>query len=119
MGPPVQDGEESLGLHGRITNIPAEDVCVSQDWQGDDYKIRVGGHGSPSQDVGECLVLHREITTQLGANALVVRDVVENAGDRPEPMMLLYHCNFGYPIVSADSRIYASGGGVEPRQRYA
>ena len=29
--------------------------------------------------------------------------------------MLLYHCNFGYPIVSADSRIYTSGGGVEPR----
>jgi hypothetical protein len=30
--------------------------------------------------------------------------------------MLLYHCNFGYPLVSADSRIYTSGGGVEPRE---
>ena len=30
-------------------------------------------------------------------------------------MMLLYHCNFGYPLVSADSRIYTSGGSVEPR----
>jgi len=33
----------------------------------------------------------------------------------PEPLMLLYHCNFGYPLVSADSRIYTSGGSVDPR----
>jgi hypothetical protein len=115
IGPPVQDGDESLGLHGRVSNIPAEDVCVSQDWQGDDYMIRVAGTVRQARTFGECLVLHREITTQLGANALVVRDVVENAGSRPEPMMLLYHCNFGYPIVSADSRIFTSGGGVEAR----
>ena len=104
---------------GRISNVPAEDVCVSQGWQGDDYKIRLAGTVRQARTFGECLVLHREITTQLGANALVVRDVVENAGNRPEPMMLLYHCNFGYPLVSADSRIYTSGGGVEPRERHA
>jgi hypothetical protein len=117
IGPPVQDGDESLGLHGRVSNIPAEDVCVSQGWRGDDYIIRVAGTIREARTFGECLVLHREITTQLGANALVVRDVVENAGSRPEPMMLLYHCNFGYPIVSADSRVYTSGGNVEPRDR--
>lgn len=116
VGPPVQDGDESLGLHGRISNIPAEDVCISQGWQGDDYMIRLAGTVRQARTFGECLVLHREITTQLGANALVVRDVVENAGNRPEPMMLLYHCNFGYPLVSANSRIYTSGGIVEPRE---
>jgi len=116
IGPPVQDGDESLGLHGRVSNIPAEDVCVSQGWQGDDYLIRVAGAVRQARVFGECLVLHREITTQLGSNALVVCDVVENAGSRPEPMMLLYHCNFGYPIVSADSRIFTSGGSVEPRE---
>jgi hypothetical protein len=115
IGPPCKDGDESLGLHGRVSNIPAEDVCVSQGWQGDDYMIRVAGTVRQAKTFGECLLLHREITTQLGANALVVRDVVENAGSRPEPMMLLYHCNFGYPIVSADSRLYTSGGNVEPR----
>jgi hypothetical protein len=115
VGPPVQDGDESLGLHGRISNVPAEDVCISQGWQGDDYQIRLAGVVRQARTFGECLVLHREITTQLGSNALVVRDIVENAGNRPEPLMLLYHCNFGYPMVSADSRIYTSGGRVEPR----
>ena len=116
IGPPCQDGDESLGLHGRVSNIPAEDVCISQGWQGDDYAIRLAGTVRQARTFGECLLLHREITTQLGANALVVRDVVENAGFRSEPMMLLYHCNFGYPLVSADSRIYTSGGSVEPRE---
>jgi hypothetical protein len=115
IGPPCQDKDENFGLHGRVSNIPAEDVCVSQGWHGDDYKIRLAGTIRQAKTFGECLVLHREITTQLGANALVVRDVVENAGVRPEPMMLLYHCNFGYPIVNADSRVYTSGGSVEPR----
>ena len=116
IGPPVQDGDESLGLHGQVSNIPAEDVCVTQGWQGDDYEIRLAGTVRQARTFGECLLLHREITTQLGSNALVLRDVVENAGNRPEPMMLLYHCNFGYPLVSADSRIYTSGGRVEPRE---
>ena len=115
IGPPCRDGDESFGLHGRVSNIPAEDISVSQGWQGDDYTIRLAGTIRQAKTFGECLVLHREITTRLGSNALVVRDVVENAGSRPEPLMLLYHCNFGYPIVSADSRIYSSGGSVEPR----
>ena len=112
----ARTADESFGLHGRVSNIPAEDVGISQGWQGDDYTIRLAGTVRQARTFGECLVLHREITTQLGSNALVMRDVVENAGSRPEPMMLLYHCNFGYPMVSADSRIHTSGGTVEPRE---
>jgi hypothetical protein len=119
IGVPCQDGEESLGLHGRISNIPADDVAVFQGWQGDEYVIRVAGTVRQARVFGECLLLHREITTRLGSNALVVRDVVENAGSRPEPLMLLYHCNFGYPMVSASSRLHTSGGAVEPRDAEA
>ena len=119
IGLPCQYGEESLGLHGRIGNIPAEDVRVSQAWQGDEYVIRVAGTVRQAKVFGECLLLHREITTQLGSNALFVRDVVENGGSKPEPLMLLYHCNFGYPLVSAASRLFTSGGRVEPRDATA
>ena len=56
IGPPCQDGDESFGLHGRVSNIPAEDVCVSQGWQGDDYKIRLAGAVRQARTFGECLV---------------------------------------------------------------
>jgi hypothetical protein len=119
IGVPSQVGDAQFGLHGRISNIPAEDVGVSQLWVGDTFQIRVAGTVRQASAFGECLVLRREIVTSLGANALVIRDTVENASVRAEPLMLLYHCNFGYPIVSAATRLHASAGDVEPRDATA
>jgi len=119
IGLPCEVDGVEFGLHGRISNTPAEDVAVSQHWVGDDYRIAVAGTVRQASAFGECLVLRREISTSLGADALVVRDTVENASVRPEPLALLYHCNFGYPIVSAATRLHASPGGVEPRDANA
>jgi hypothetical protein len=119
IGVPCEAGGEKFGLHGRISNTPAEDVGVSQTWEDDDYVIAVSGTVRQARVFGESLLVRRQITTRLGANALVIRDVVENAGSRPEPAMLLYHCNFGYPLVSAASRLHTSGGPVEPRDAVA
>jgi hypothetical protein len=116
--PSAVDGAE-FGLHGRISNVPAEDVAISQQWVGDEYRIVVAGTVRQASAFGECLVLRREIATGLGANSLIVRDTVENASVRPEPLALLYHCNFGYPIVSGASRLYATRGGVDPRDAKA
>ncbi len=113
-GPCQVDGAE-FGLHGRISNVPAEDVAISQNWVGDEYRIAVGGTVRQASAFGECLILRREIATSLGANSLVIRDTVENAGVDPEPLLLLYHCNFGYPIVSAATRLHVSAGKVDPR----
>ena len=32
MGDPNIDNDEELGLHGRISNTDAEDVCISNEW---------------------------------------------------------------------------------------
>jgi hypothetical protein len=34
FGQPEQDGAESLGLHGRISHIPAQNVRLMTEWQG-------------------------------------------------------------------------------------
>jgi hypothetical protein len=115
IGVPCEVDGAEFGLHGRISNIPAEDVAISQNWVGDEYRIAVAGTVRQASAFGECLVLRREISTSLGADALVVRDTVENASVRPEPLVALYHCNFGYPIVSAATRLHVTPGGVEPR----
>ena len=42
IGGPSGDGELRFGLHGRISNIAAEDIGVSQQRKGDEYEIRLG-----------------------------------------------------------------------------
>ncbi|MEG1394082.1 MAG: DUF4432 family protein, partial [Christensenellaceae bacterium] len=96
------DGDE-LGLHGRVSNIPAHDVSVSKEWEGDEYVIHIRGKVTQSCMFQENIVLTREITTKMGAKSLHIKDVVENCGCNEQPFMLLYHCNFGYPVVSEDT----------------
>jgi hypothetical protein len=43
-----------------------------------------------------------------------LHDVVENQGMRDSPLMVLYHLNFGFPLLSERSRIYAPSQAVEP-----
>jgi hypothetical protein len=38
-GPPELDGDEELGLHGRIANSAGRNVAFGTDWDGDDYMI--------------------------------------------------------------------------------
>ena len=41
----------------------------------------------------------RKISTALGENSITIEDTVENQGFRVTPFMLLYHMNFGWPLV--------------------
>ena len=51
-GAPGLDQGRALGLHGRLSNAAAEDLCVSQDWEGDEYRIRVSGRMREAQAMG-------------------------------------------------------------------
>ena len=104
-GDPGHDGRYDLGLHGRVANLPADHVSTSAQWEGDEYVLRVKGTVSDAVIFGENLVMTREIVTKLGSNTLQIRDVVENVGFDKTPFMLMYHMNFGYPVVSENSRL--------------
>jgi len=120
FGQPEQDEGESFGLHGRIAHTPASNVRASAEWQGDDYVLRLEGQARQVSPFGENLLLTRRITTRLGAKAFQIEDRVRNDGFRPTPHMLLYHCNFGFPIVSPESELSVAGGTrVEPRDEIA
>ena len=43
MGAPCEDENEMLGLHGRISNIPAQNVSILKEWNGNRYEINVSG----------------------------------------------------------------------------
>lgn len=101
IGGPV--GE--YGLHDRISNTPAEKVSIFADWIGDEYVMEVSGQVRQCSALCENLLLKRTIKTKLFSNEFVLEDTVVNESFETETIALAYHCNFGYPLVSEESKI--------------
>lgn len=120
MGAPCTDQGQELGLHGRISNTPAHDVSLYKEWEGDDYVIRIRGKMAESSVFGENMVLTRVITAKAGEASFHIHDHVENCGHQDTPLMQLYHCNFGYPLISEDTiLIEPEGTKVRARDKEA
>jgi hypothetical protein len=54
---------------------------------------------------GYVLQLHRRIILPAFGSRIIIEDTVENLTPRTEEFMLLYHCNFGYPLISEKARL--------------
>jgi galactose mutarotase-like enzyme len=113
-GAPSEDSGESLGLHGPIANIPAEHVTWSETWEGDDCILSVSGKVRETSVHGPNLLMERTISTSLSSSAFNIHDVVENQGPKDSPFMLLYHFNFGFPLLTDRSKVYSPSHAVEP-----
>ncbi len=118
-GAPSEDMGVDYGLHGRVSNAAAEDVCINQEWVGNDYEMEVKGKVREVSAMGENMLLTRRIKTKLGRKGFTLADVVENRGFEPQPLMLLYHMNFGFPLLSPSSRIVAPVIATTPRNEDA
>lgn len=104
MGSPSEDDGRQLGMHGRIANTPAYNVSITEEWTEDErFKITVSGKVRESRALCENMVLTREITVYLGDDRIYLHDRVDNEGYKVTPLMLLYHMNFGYPLISKDT----------------
>ena len=109
-----EDEGEMLGIHGVFNNTPAENVRAERTYEGDDVVLKVSG------DIREgSLVMHRELILETERDVLRIQDVLENQGYTQSPVMLVYHVNFGYPLLDAGAQVYTSAGKVEPRNDFA
>ena len=111
IGSPSSIGRRGYGLHGEISNIPAESVSVSQDWEQDDLIFTVKAVMRQSRFYGEDRLFTRELRTSLGSHKILLRDTVENLDFTPAPVFLLYHINFGFPLV--DEHAYLTTAEIE------
>lgn len=102
-------------MHGRVRTTPAEHVCSDARWEGDDYAIELSGEVREAELFGENLVLRRRIRTVYGGKTITVDDEVSNEAFRDEPMMLMYHCNFGWPLLDEGAQIVIPSLNAEPR----
>ena len=86
-------------LHGRISQVPARLAAYGERWDGDACTLYAEAEVAQMAVFGENLMLTRRIEAALGGTAIEVTDRVENRGFRPTPHMLLYHYNFGFPVL--------------------
>ena len=106
-GHPEMDPEEEneeLGLHGRLAYLPAKSVVADCGWEGEEYVIRIRGKIREAVVFGTNLELTREISTVLGEKRLRIHDRIENLSVDRSPLMFVYHCNPGFPLLDAGTR---------------
>ena len=115
IGSPDEYLGQSHGLHGRIAHLPAENVRLWQEWRDEDYVLIVEGEIRQTVLFGENLLLKRRYETCLGSKRLTLKDTVINQGSQPTPHSLLYHCNFGFPLVNPTSRLIIEDQDLVPR----
>jgi hypothetical protein len=118
-GSPSLDQGEELGLHGSISNTPAESVTWSEEWIKDELMFSIHGQIKEGSVFGPNLVNYRQISSSLSARSIHLVDRIVNEGDCARPLMVVYHCNFGFPLLSDRSRIYCKSKHVEARTQFA
>jgi hypothetical protein len=114
LGPPHVDQGRALGLHGRASYLPAREVAVLENWEGDDYRIEIRGRIREAAVFGEHVTLTRRLSTALGENRLFLEDTVENLGAEPVPHMVLYHVNGGFPLLDETAELLTASSEVRP-----
>ena len=67
---------------------------------------------------GDNLELRRTLSVNFGENRLRLHDEIRNAGYEAAPFCVLYHCNFGYPLLEAGAQIIVESE-VEARDESA
>ncbi len=118
-GPPNVDGEEELGLHGRISTAPAERVSYFEEWSGDSLELRVSGVVREARLFGPHLEVRRTIRAFGDGVGMEVRDRIVNTGARATPLMRLYHINVGFPLLDEGTELVAPTNKAEPRDAEA
>lgn len=115
VGSPCVDEGEELPLHGTIANCPAEWIS----YETGEEEILIRARVNEMRIFGAKLVLKREICCSLNKNEIRIRDVIENQGSERMPLMLLYHMNMGYPLLSEKSILHIPSKTVSPRNAHA
>ncbi|HEY2148923.1 MAG TPA: DUF4432 family protein, partial [Pirellulales bacterium] len=107
-----------LTLHGKIGNIPASEVSVAVDSEAP-HRIRVKGIVFEQAFYGPKLELATEISTEPGSETFRIEDRVTNHGAFDQEYQVIYHCNFGPPLLEKGSRVLAAAKRIAPFNAHA
>jgi len=110
FGPPEEDEQGERGLHGLISNQPAEiESIIQPDPAHERMEMSITGRIKETRLFGPSFELKRTISGTLGQPFIRIHDEVVNVANTPQPHMILYHCNFGWPLVDEGTDILWKG----------
>jgi hypothetical protein len=110
--------EMNLTLHGKIGNIPASEVEVLVD-RSPPHRIHVVGVVHERWFFGPKLELRTDVSTIPGSNEFTIDDAVTNHGGAPQEFMLIYHTNFGAPLLEKGASVVTAAERVAPINEHA
>jgi hypothetical protein len=115
IGVPKDVYGETRGLHGRIDNIPAENVSYERTLVKGVPGLSVKGTMKEARLFGENLTLERKLAFAYEDDSITITDRVTNCGFGRRQFGLLYHLNYGYPLLQDGTRIIIDSEEVTPR----
>ncbi|MFG0332035.1 MAG: aldose 1-epimerase family protein [Maioricimonas sp. JB049] len=110
--------EMDLTLHGKVGNIPASEVELIVDPQ-PPHRLRIRGIVHERMFFGPKLRLVTEISTVPGSDSLTVEDVVTNQGAGEQEIELIYHVNYGAPLLEEGAQVHVPAKRVTPMNAHA
>jgi galactose mutarotase-like enzyme len=112
------EAEMQLTLHGKIGNIPAStcDVVIQKEAP---YRITIRGTVYERLFYGPKLKLVTELSTLPGSNEFTVTDRVTNQGAFDQEMQLIYHANYGSPLLEGGAQVITAAKDVTPMNAHA
>ena len=95
-----------LTLHGKQANLPAQEVKVVVEKTAP-YRLKLIGNIAERMMHGPKFDLRTEVSTLPGSTAFRITDVITNSSANTAEFELLYHCNFGAPLLEEGSTFVA------------
>lgn len=117
-GHPVTKDGVIYTLHGKAGNTPASKVEVMVDDKAP-HEIRIRGLLKEVTFKKAKLETWTELRYVPGSDSFTVHDVLTNEADYPHDYQIIYHSNFGTPILEKDARFIAPLKSVSPFNDYA
>lgn len=117
-GHPVSKDGVLYTLHGKAGNTPASKVEVIVDDKAP-HEIRIRGLLKETTFKKAKLETWTELRYVPGADSFTVHDVLTNHADYPHDYQIIYHSNFGTPLLEKDAHFIAPLKSVSPFNDYA
>ncbi len=117
-GHPGEENGKLLSLHGRAGNTPASKVIVSIDDTAP-YAIHVRGLVKENTFKISALETWTQISVIPGEKTVKLHDELTNNSDYDRDYQIIYHSNFGSPILEEGAKFVAPVKEISPFNNYA